>query len=151
MAYTTADARKQLLDGLAEAIDELAFALASLGEAYEQLDEQKADKLEQELFRPVQVAYGRAKRTHAEFARRHGLPARSFEPATPEAPSQGIKGFLSSAMEAVGKADHALTRQHSMLPIEVGDTELRAGLQDVRRLIAGLPEQARQLLRALGR
>src|SRR5262249_35747628 len=77
MAYTTADARQQLLDGLAEAIDEIASALASLGEAYEQLDEQKADKLEQELFRPVQMAYGRAKRSHADFASRHGLPARS--------------------------------------------------------------------------
>ena len=152
MAYTTADARQQLLDGLAEAIDEIAFALASLGEAYEQLDEQKADELEQELFRPVQMAYGRAKRTHAEFARRHGLPARSFEPAAPGPPSQGIKGFLSSAVEAVGKADRALaTLQDSMLPIEVGDAELRAGLADVRRLLAGLPEQARQLLRTLGR
>jgi hypothetical protein len=152
MAYATADARQQLLDGLANAIDEIAFALASLGEAYEQLDEQKADKLEQELFRPVKMAYGRAKRTHAEFARRHGLPARSFEPATPGAPSQGIKGFLSSAVEAVGKADNALTiLQDSTLPIEVGDAEFRAGLQDVRRLIAGLPEQTRQLLRTLGR
>jgi hypothetical protein len=152
MAYTTADARQQLLDGLAEAIDEIAFALASLGEAYEQLDEQKADKLEQELFPPVQMAYGRAKRTHAEFARRHGLPPRPFDPAAPGAPSQGIKGFLSSAVEAVGKADHGLaTLQDSMLPIEVGDAELRAGLEDVRRLIARLPEQARQLLRTLGR
>ena len=152
MAYTTADARQQLLDGLAEAIDEIAFALASLGEAYEQLDEQKAEELEQELFRPVQMAYGRAKRTHAEFASRHGLPARPFEPAAAGAPSQGIKGFLSSAVEAVGKADNALaTLQDSMLPIEVGDAELRAGLQDVRRLIAGIPEQARELLRTLGR
>ena len=152
MAYRTADARQQLLDGLAEAIDEIAFALASLGDAYEQLDEQKADKLEQELFRPVQMAYGRAKRTHAEFAHRHGLSARPFEPAAPGAPSQGIKGFLSSAVQAVGKADHALvTLQDSMLPIEVGDPELRAGLQDVRRLIAAVPEQARQLLRTLGR
>jgi hypothetical protein len=39
MAYTTADARQPLLDGLAEAIHELASALASLGEAYDQLDE----------------------------------------------------------------------------------------------------------------
>ena len=152
MAYTTADARQQLLDGLARAIDEIASALASLGEAYEQLDEQKADELEQELFRPVQMAYGRAKRTHAEFARRHGLPARPFEPAVPGAPSQGIKGFVSSAVEAVGRADHGLASlQDSMLPIEVGDAQLRAGLQDVRRLIAGFPEQARQLLRTLGR
>jgi hypothetical protein len=152
MAYTTADARQQLLDALAEAIDQIAVALASVGEAYEQLDEQNADKLEQELFRPVQMAYGRAKRTHAEFASRHRLPPQPFEPAVPGPPSQGVKGFLSSAVEAVGNADRAIaTLQDSMLPIEVGDPELRAGLQDVRRLIAGLPEQARQLLRTLGR
>jgi hypothetical protein len=151
-AYTTAEARQHLLDSLAESIEEIAFALASLGEAYEQLDEQKADELEQALFRPVQMAYGRAKRTHAEFARRHGVPERPFEPATPGAPSQGAKGFLSSAMEAVGRADGALaTLQDSMLPIEVGDAELRAGLQDVRRLIGDFPGQARQLLRTLGR
>jgi len=108
MTYTTADARQQLLDTLAEAIEEIASGLASLGEVYEHLDEQKADKLEQELFRPVQKAYGSAKRTHAEFARRHGLPERPFEPAAPGAPSLGVKGFLSSAVEAVGKADGAL-------------------------------------------
>src|SRR5262245_24910933 len=152
MAYTTADARRQLLDGLAEAIDEIASALASLGEASEQLDEQKADKLERELFRPVQMAYGRAKRSHADFASRHGLPARSFEPASPGAPSQGVKGFLASAVESVGQADRALaTLQDSMLPIEVGDAGLRAGLEDLRRLLAGLPEQARQLVRTRGR
>ena len=152
MAYTTADARQQLLDALAEATDQIAFALASVAEAYEQLDEQSADKLEQELFRPVQMAYGRAKRTHAEFASRHRLPAQLFEPAVPGPPSHGVKGFLSSAVEAVGSADRAIaTLQDSMLPIEIGDPELRAGLEDVRRLIAGLPEQARQFLRTLGR
>jgi hypothetical protein len=41
--------RQQLLDGLGEAIDEIASALASLGEAYEQRDEQKAEELEQGL------------------------------------------------------------------------------------------------------
>jgi hypothetical protein len=152
MAYSGADARQQLLDTLAEAIQEIAVALASLGEAYEQLDAQTADKLEQELFRPVQSAYGRAKRTHAEFARRHGIPERSFEPASPGAPSQGAKGFVSSAIEAVGGADRLLaTLQDSMLPIEVGDPELRAGLQDVRLLIGGFSGQAHQLLRTLGR
>jgi hypothetical protein len=152
MAYSGADARQQLLDTLAEAIQEIAIALASLGEAYEQLDAQTADKLEQELFRPVQTAYGRAKRTHAEFARRHGLPERSFGLASPGAPSQGARGFLSSAMEAVGGADRVLaTLQDSMLPIEVGDPELRAGLQDVRLLIGGFSGQAQQLLRTLGR
>ncbi len=84
MAYTTAQAREQLLESVAQAIEEIAFALASLGEAYEQLDEQSADRLEGELFRPVQVAYGRAKRTYAEFAARHDLPSKTFEPASGE-------------------------------------------------------------------
>src|SRR5262245_10646875 len=90
MAYTTADARQRLLDGLAEVIDEIAFALASLGEAYEQLDEQKAELLEQELFRPVQMAYGRAKRTHAEFAHRAGAPVRASRPWGAVAGHQGL-------------------------------------------------------------
>jgi hypothetical protein len=152
MTYTTADARQQLLDMLAGAVEEIGVALTSLGEAYERLDEQRADQLERELFRPVQIAYGRAQRTHAEFAHRHGLPDRPFEAATPAAPSQGVKGFLASAVEAVGRADDALaTLQDSMLPIEVGDAQLRAGLQDVRQLIGDLPGQARQLLRTVGR
>jgi hypothetical protein len=152
MTYTTAQARQQLLDTVAQAIEEIGSALASLGEAYELLDERNADRLEQELFRPVQVAYGRAQRTYAEFADRHGLPSRGFEPATPGSPSQGIKGFLDSAMDAVGRADGALaTLQDSMLPIEVGDPGLRAGLEEVRRLLGDLRGRARELVRTLGR
>ena len=56
MTYTNAQARQRLLDAVAKAIDEIAFALAALGEAYEQLDEQSAERLEQELFKPVQAA-----------------------------------------------------------------------------------------------
>ena len=52
----------------ADAIDDLARALAALGVAYEQLDEHHADELEEMLFGPVQSAYGRARRTHTEFA-----------------------------------------------------------------------------------
>ena len=76
MPYTTAEARQQLLDALAQATDEIGLALALLGEAYDRLDEHAAERLERELFRPVQIAYGRAQRTHAEFAQRHGLPGR---------------------------------------------------------------------------
>jgi hypothetical protein len=64
MPYTNAEARQQLLDDLAEATDEIALALASLGAAYEELDEHTADGLERTLFVPVQSAYGRAQRTH---------------------------------------------------------------------------------------
>jgi hypothetical protein len=152
MAYTNAEAQQDLLDIVAEAIDELAVALAALGEAYEQLDDQHADELEERLFRPVQVAYGRAKRTHAAFAERTGLPARGFDPATPGAPSNGAKGFVEIAVKAVSAADVVLsTLQDSMLPVEVGDRELRTGLGEVRELIAPLSGRARDVVRTIGR
>ena len=94
MAYTTLEGRRELLDTLAGAIDDIGLALASLGAAYEQLDEPTADRLEEQLFGPVQVAYGRARRTHAEFARRHGLTSRAFETPSPGLPSTGAKGFI---------------------------------------------------------
>ena len=37
------------------------------------------------------------------------------------------------------------------MPIEVGAAELRAGLTEVRQLLAGVPEQARAFLREFGR
>ena len=84
MTYVSQEARQQLLDTVAEATDEIGIALAALGEAYEQLDDDTADTLEEQLFRPVQTAYGRARRTHSGFAERHGLPTRTFEPASPD-------------------------------------------------------------------
>jgi hypothetical protein len=152
MAYTTVEARQQLLDTLAQAAEELGFALASLSEAYELVDEGTAERLEAGLFRPLQAAYGRAKRTHADFATRHRLARRTFESHSPGAPSGGAKGFLEDAVEAVGRADGALADlQDSMLPVEVGDTELRAGLTQVRELLDGFRARARELLRTLGR
>jgi hypothetical protein len=150
--YTTADARQQLLDSLANAAEDLGVALASLTEAYEQLDEQNAEKLEQELFRPVQMAYGRAKRTHAEFADRHRLPGRSFPAPVPGAPSRGVKGFVESAVDAVERADATLaTLQDSMLPVEVGDPPLRAGLEGVRSALDHTRAHAREFVRTFGR
>ncbi|HEV7162391.1 MAG TPA: hypothetical protein VGN25_03970 [Solirubrobacteraceae bacterium] len=152
MPYTTADARQQLLKSVAEATDSLGAALASLTEAYELLDEGNADRVEQELFRPVQSAYGRARRTHDEFAARHGLPTRTFEPAVPGAPSKGAKGFLEAAVHATSAADLTLaTLQDSMLPIEVGDPELRAGLEQVRELLGHFSAHEHELVRTLGR
>jgi hypothetical protein len=152
MAYTTADGRQQLLDTLATAIEELGSALAALGEAYEQLDEQSADRLEAELFRPVQTAYGRAQRTHAEFAERASLAGRSFPPASPGAPSTGVKGFIEDAGASIAAADGQLgTLQDSMLPVEVGDVGLRAGLREVRELLGPLGSRARELVRRFGR
>ncbi|MGI8730452.1 MAG: hypothetical protein ACR2LK_10765 [Solirubrobacteraceae bacterium] len=152
MATTNTARRQDLLDILAESIGELAAALAALGAAYEQLDEQHGDELEERLFRPVQVAYGRAKRTHSSFAERSGLPTVSFETAEPGAPSQGVQGYVESAVQSAGSADVMLsTLQDSMLPVEVGDVELRAGLGEVRELIGVLPVRAREVLRTVGR
>jgi hypothetical protein len=152
MAITNAEARQQLLEAVAEATDELGLALALLGAAYERLDEYTADRLEETLFRPVQIAYGRAQRTHAEFAARHGLPRRKFEQASAGAPSQDARHLIDAAMDAVDKAEGTLvTLQDSMLPVEFGDPELRAGLQGVRELLGGLRGRARELVRTVGR
>ena len=88
MTYTTMEARQELLDSIAAAADELGLAIAAR-RGLQQLDEQSADRLEDDCFRPVQMAYGRAKRTHTEFAGRHGLQASAFEQQPTGLPSQG--------------------------------------------------------------
>jgi len=149
---TTAEARQQLLDELADATDEIGVALAALGAAYEQLDTHRADELEEGLFRPVQLAYGRATRIHSGFAERHGLAQRKFETGSPGLASIGAKGFIDRAVEAVSRADTALaTLQDSMLPVEVGDPELRAALAGLRELVGGFAVNARDLVRTIGR
>jgi hypothetical protein len=152
MSYKEADAREQLLETVARATDQLALALASLSGAYEQLDEVQGDRLEEQLFRPVQRAYGRARSTHAGFASRYGFPQREFETPVPEAPSTGVRGFVEHAVEAIGAADATIAGlQDSLMPVEVGDAELRAGLTGVRQLLDGVPERARAFLREFGR
>jgi hypothetical protein len=152
MPYTQAEAQQQLLDALARAVTEIGVALAALGEAYEQLDDSSAGRLERELFRPAQVAYGRSQRAHSEFAARHHLPGRVFAPASQGAPSRGVKSFLEDAAGAIANADATLAAlQDSMLPVEVGDPELRAGLEDVRRLIGDFGARVRAFMRTLGR
>src|SRR3954451_22170794 len=108
MAYTTDEARRQMLDDLAHAIDEIGVALAALGAAYELLDEQSGDRLEEELFRPVQVTYGRARRTHASFADPHTRPPPPSEPARGARASAGAASLLESAVEAIHETDHLL-------------------------------------------
>ncbi|HEV7845628.1 MAG TPA: hypothetical protein VGO83_05200 [Thermoleophilaceae bacterium] len=152
MAYTSAEARQELADVIAQAVDQLGYALADLGAAYEALDERNADRLEEELFGPVQRAYGRAKSAYAQFAARHGLESRAFESASAGAPSTGAKGFIDSAVDAVAEADRTLSElQDSSLPTEVGDQELRAALTDVRERLGGVRQRARDLERTLGR
>jgi hypothetical protein len=153
MAYSTAEGRQELLDGLADATGEIGYALAALGAAYEQLDVTTADKLEEELFGPVQRAYGRAKRTYAGFAERAGLDAATFDgQQSTGLPSTGAKGFIDNAVEALSAAGGKLaTLQDSPMLLEVGDVELRGGLAEVRETIDALPHVARELVRRLGR
>jgi len=37
------------------------------------------------------------------------------------------------------------------MPVEVGDPELRAGLAEVRELLAGVPGSGREFMRTFGR
>ncbi|HEY2771800.1 MAG TPA: hypothetical protein VGI87_14590 [Solirubrobacteraceae bacterium] len=151
MSYTSADGRQQILDELATATEHLGVAVARLGEAYEALDEPTADRLEAELFRPLQAAYGTAQRTHSEFAARYGAPPRSFGQSSPGLPA-APREELDRSSEEIRTADETIaTLQDSMLPVEVGDPELRAGLSRVRELIGPLPDRARGIVRVLGR
>jgi hypothetical protein len=150
--YSSADARRELLEEVARAADHLSTALADLSEAFELLDDSTAERLEDELFGPVQAAYGRIRRTHGEFARRHDLAEGTFAAAVRGAPGRGIKAFLDDAAREVQEADSTLaTLQDSMVPVEVGDPELRAGLAQVRELIGSFQGRAREFGRTLGR
>lgn len=152
MTVSTLEARQQLLDDLARAIEEIGLSLAALGAAYEQLDQATADRLEDTLFRPIGVAFGRAKRAHEGFAERHGMPARTFEPQSPGPPSTRARGFIDEAVEAAGAADRTLAAlQDSPMLVEVGDVQLRSGLAEVRELVGGIVQPARELVRRLGR
>ena len=152
MAYTSESARRQLLDQLGRAVDLLSVALASLGEAYEAADERTAETIEAQLFRPVQGAYGRARRTSAGFAERHQLAVEPIATAASPPPSADPRIHLERAIDAVEQADGVVAEmQDSMLPVEVGDRELRDGLTEVREMIASAPRDGRQLLRMIGR
>jgi hypothetical protein len=150
VSYASSQARRELLGEIAQAIDELARALAGVGEAYDALDEQTADRLEEELFRRLQRAYAAATRTHGAFAR-HGLPTRTFGPA-PQPGPRGVRELVETAADDAAHADQILADlQDSLMPVEVGDPELRAGLAEVRRVLGELPARTQSLLRVLGR
>jgi hypothetical protein len=152
MAYTTAEGRAKLLADVAVAIERLAVALASLEAAYELLDEQSQDRLEEQLFRPVQRAFGRARRTYTEFGARTGTPLEPVADAPVLAPSLGAKALIERTVDAAREADDRIAElQDSLLPIEVGDPELRAGLSEARTALAGISGSAREFVRVLGR
>ncbi len=152
VAFTAAEGRAQILDDLGGAIDQIGLAVACLAEAYEGLDDLTAERLEDELFRPVQRAYGRAKRTHSQFAERCGLPGRAFESPSAGLASQGVRLLVERAVNSSSDGGRRIAAlQDSMLPIEVGDAELRAGLAEARELVEELPGRAQAFMRTLGR
>jgi hypothetical protein len=152
VTYTTDEGRRELLEATAEAADSMGVALTALGAAYELVDEDAGDRLEAELFAPAQGAYGLAKRSHAEFAARHGLTPQAFGSSSPGAPSAGALGYVEQAVEAAQHADDILSElQDSMLPVEVGDTELRAALAEVRTRLGEVSTHADAWVRLLGR
>jgi hypothetical protein len=152
MAETTAEMRGQLLDGFAEAVERIAVALAALGDAYELLDEDSGDRLEEGVFRPTQLAFGRSQRTYTDFAARSGLPGRQFAAAAVGRAGAQVRERLDDALEALEDADATLGElQDSMLPVEVGDPELRAGLAEVRRALGDASGRLRQFTRLVGR
>lgn len=152
MAYTIAEGRQQIFAALVGAAEELGVAVAELSEAYERLDDQAAERLEETVFGPAQLAYGRAKRTYREFAERSGSPGHDFQTPSQVAPSGSSRQLIERAVAALARADLELGElQDSMLPVEVGDAELRAGLAEVRTLSEQARPAARELVRTLGR
>ena len=152
MSYIAREARQELLETVAEAAEDIGAALALVEAAYEKLDEGSADRLEEQLFRPVQRAYGRARRTHSGFAERHGLDARALAPRQPSHAAAQPRELVEDAADAAADADERLSAlQDSMRPVEVGDAELRAGLAEVRVLLGALPARSAALMRTFGR
>lgn len=152
MTYDTGQARAELLETVAAAAAHLGTAVGWLTLAYDHLDDQTADTLEEQLFGPVQKAYGRARRTHDGFAERFALEAGPIEPAEPHAGNRPVRDLIEHASGEVAHANALLVElQDSMRPVEVGDAELRAGLADVRTAIGDVPARTRALLGRLGR
>jgi len=151
VTYTASEARRELLGEVAGAIEELSSAIAAVGEAYDAADDSMADRIEADLFKPLQGAYGAATRTYAGFASRAGLPARKFSPAPLPAP-HGVRELVEKAVDDTAHAEQILADlQDSMAPVEVGDPELRAGLSDVREHTSTVSNRARDIVRTLGR
>jgi hypothetical protein len=152
LSYTTAEARDRIIGDLEAAEEELSAAVTALGEAFEALPEGSADRLEDELFRPVQKAYARTKRTRTGFAQRVSRDTDEPESKPVGPPSQGAKGFVQEAAAFAGQADLILSElQDSMMPVEGGDAELRAGLSEIRELLGPVRTNAAMFLRTLGR
>jgi hypothetical protein len=152
VSYTNAEGRERIVRELRAAADQIALALDYLSEAYEQVDENFADRLEAQLFSPVQAAYARARRTGSDFVGRHGVAGVDGSQAPAAARPHGAPALIEAAGESIEQADQWIAElQDSMLPVEVGDQQLRAGLSETRELLTALPSRAHEIVRTLGR
>ncbi len=151
MSYTNDSGRRQIIDDSVAGANYMGDALAALGEAYELLDERAADQMEESVFKPTQAAYGQLKRTLTEFALRYGLPQPTFPVSMVPAPTDPHT-TLDRVADLIQSTDDVLADlQDTLLPVEVGDAELRAGLSRTRTLIGRVPASAEALIRILGR
>jgi len=75
MSYIAREARQELLETVAEAAEDIGASLALVEAAYEKLDEGSADRLEEQLFRPVQRAKG-----HSDRRRYRAMAIRMISP-----------------------------------------------------------------------
>ena len=151
MSYTNDSGRRQIISDCVAGANYMGDALAALGEVYELLDDQTAERMEESVFKPTQAAYGQLKRTLTEFATRFGLPQPTFPASIVPAPTDPHT-TLDRVADLVASADEAVSElQDTLLPVEVGDAELRAGLSRTRTLIGRVPASAEELIRTLGR
>ena len=95
VAFTTAEARDRIIGDLEAAEEELGLAVACFGEAFELLATGSADRLEDELFRPVQKAYVRTKRTRTGFSQRVSHETDEPERSRPARPHRAPRASFS--------------------------------------------------------
>jgi hypothetical protein len=153
VTYDPAQARRALVDELLDAAAEISTAIAYASAAHERLDDTSADRLEAQVFAPLQKALGTLRRAAGGFAARHGDPAASSSAPPPEPhPSQGVAALLEGCGAAARTADeHLGALQDSLVLVELGDADLRAGVSDARRRLGEVPTALRAFTRTLGR
>ena len=152
MAYTNAQAREQLLAELAAAADEVGLALACLGEATSSSTRPPPSASRTSCSARSRRPTGRRSAPTPNSPAGTGLPEHEFEAARPQVREHDASAIMERAAAAVSRADLALaTLQDSMLPVDVGDPPLRAGLEQVRMALADTSRRTREITRTLGR
>ena len=155
MAFTTREAHEQIVAELGWAVGQIALASETLSDAYERLDVTTADRLEDELYRPLQRSFGRAKRTLVQFAGKVGIEPSEGEPDETNLGRLTVKQTIERAVALAADGGQRIAElQDSDMAIAAGDAELRAGLAETRRLLGelssrapGLPQDPRPLAR----